>query len=236
MQAQKTSSKSSKNLVDLDVKYISIGEHLKQDIHSKLVDGLLAALFFLLLMVVVDILVGPINQQFGNPGLLVYTLAILALSVFTLDRSLNTRLPETTRAWYGLIGGMLGWSVALFSSKMAQSDIFGDANILIFILVALVVATLWRRVLPIGCKFFALALSLSWIGQYLQTKAVIINQFLPSLNGAFNWESYLAILAVIAALFWLFYYSDRRLKRLWSAIWIWFFLALLVYAVHGTLI
>jgi hypothetical protein len=236
MQANKTSSKSAKNIGELDLKGESIGVHLKQDLLSKLIDGLLAALFLLLLTVVVDIFVRPINQQFGSPGLLVYTLAILALSVFTLDRSLNTGLPETTRGWYGLVGGMLAWAVAVFSLKMAMVDVLGDANILLFILLALVVATLWRRVLPIGSKFFSLALLLSWIGQYFQTKMSIIDQFLPSLAGSFNWESYLAVLAVIATFFWLFFYSDRRLKRLWAALWIWFFLAVLIYVTHGSLI
>ena len=151
MQAHKTSPKSTKKIGELELKGDSIGMILKQDFRSKLIDGLLAALLLLLLTVVVDILVRPINQQFGIPGLLVYSLAVLALSVFTLDRSLNTRLPETTRGWYGLAGGMLAWAVAVFSSKMALLDVLGDSNILIFILLALIVATLWRRVLPIGC-------------------------------------------------------------------------------------
>ena len=170
MQAQKTSSKSTKNRIELDIQGGSIGVHIKQDLHSKLIDGLLPAVFLLLLTVIVDIFVRPINQQFGLPGLLVYSLAVLALSVFTLDRSLNTRLPETTRCWYGLVGGILAWSVVVFSSKMTLSDVLSNANILIFILLALLIATLWRRVLPIGSKFFAMALLLSWIGQYFQTK------------------------------------------------------------------
>jgi hypothetical protein len=236
MQAQKTSSKSTKNIVELDLSGSSIGAHLKQDLRSKLTDGLLAAFFLLLLTVVVDIFVRPINQQFGNPGLLIYTLAILALSILTLDRSLNTRLPEMTRGWYGLAGGILAWAVAVFSTKMANADVLGDANIIIFILLALVVATLWRRVLPIGSKFFSLAILFSWFGQYFQTKIAIIDQFFPSLAGSFNWESYVAILAVIGTFFWLFFYSDRRLKRLWAALWIWFFLAVLIYITHGSLI
>jgi len=236
MQAQKTSSKSAKKMIELDLKGGGIVSQLKKDLRSKLIDGLLAAFFLLLLMVVMNIFVQLINQQFGNPGLLVYTLVILALSVFTLDRSLNTRLPETTRGWYGLVGGMLAWAVAVCSSNMAMVDVLGDANILIFLMVALVVTTLWRRVLPIGSKFFSLALLLCWIAQYFQTKMTIIDHFLPSLPGSFHWGSYLAVLAVIATFFWLFFYSDRRLKRLWASLWIWFFLALLIYFTHGSLI
>lgn len=233
MQAQKTSSKSTKNIGDIKNRKDGVAVYVNRDLRSKLIDGLLTALLLLLLTIVVVFFVAPINRQFGYPGLLVYTLILLALSAYTLDRSLNTRLPETTRAWYGLIGGMLAWNVAVFSSRMALSDLLSDAYLLIFILLTLIVITLWHRVFPISVKFFSQALLLSWLCQYLQSKAVIMDQFLKSLTGSFNWVSYLAILGVMGTLFWLFFYSDRRIKRMWGALWIWFFLAMLVYVTHG---
>jgi hypothetical protein len=56
--------------------------HWKEDLSSKLMDGLLAGVILYFLLVFMVILVRPIQASVGRPGLLIYTLSLIALSVF----------------------------------------------------------------------------------------------------------------------------------------------------------
>ena len=62
-------------------------------------DGLLVVLAMLLLVLFTELLVHPIIKQFGTSGLLVYTLGLLALGMYFLDRTISP-IPECQRAWH----------------------------------------------------------------------------------------------------------------------------------------
>jgi hypothetical protein len=208
----------------------------KQDLRSKLVDGVLTALLLCLVTIVVALLARPIQELYGKPGMLVYTLAILALAIFHLDRSLVTRFPETTRAWFGVIGGLLAWTVTDFSAELGGFQVTSATSLLSAILLALVVATLWRKVLTLGVRFFALAYLLAWMGNLFLAGQNLLEQWLPPIPISASLTSYLAILAVMVTLWWLFFNTERRLERMWAAIWLWFFIAIIFLASYVSLI
>ena len=83
--------------------------HWKQDLRSKLQDGLIPALVLFLLLIMSILLVQPIQNMTGRPGLLIYILSLMALSVYCLEHSLQTGRPDTSHAWFGMAGGLLGW-------------------------------------------------------------------------------------------------------------------------------
>ena len=65
----------------------------KFDLRSKLIDGLLASGVLVLLSVLVILLVNPILVIFDRPGMLVYTVVLVAITAICLERSMSNRDP-----------------------------------------------------------------------------------------------------------------------------------------------
>lgn len=206
--------------------------HLREDLRSKLIDGALPFALLLVLSLLLGLLVRPF-QVFGSPGFLVFTLVLIGLSFYSLAQSVNDALQETTRAWYGLVGGIFAWSASDVSILIGMTNLHEGTSFILWIMVALFSITLWRRVLPLGVKFWLQTILLSWAGQIYLSGATYLIHFVPAVSPLLIISGGLAVGAAVGAIVHLFVSTHGRTQRLWDALWLWFFvtMALMVFRV-----
>ncbi|HOG80623.1 MAG TPA: hypothetical protein PK454_12790 [Anaerolineaceae bacterium] len=184
-------------------------------------DGLLPILAMLLLVLLTELLVHPILKQFGTSGLLVYTLGLLALGMYFLDRTISPSIPECQRAWHGMVGGLLTWSFIWLNDQTSQILISQSAA-LWMLTFSLVVAALWRRVLPIGVRFFFLVFTMNWGARMLLQAESILGQFWPVFQQIYDFTGYIAIFFAVIGLLWIIFRARQRIMRMWIGVWVWF--------------
>lgn len=205
----------------------------KTDFRSKFSDGLAPALLLLLFANVMNILIVPVQGVFGKPGLLIYILLLLAVSVICLERSTAGKLEETWRAWYGAVGGMLGWQVVSMMNLIGDKNLVSHTGLLAMIMVALIAAVLWQRVLPVGPQIYLMAVMLNWTGFVL----VVEQKFLLNRSDFFDFTLqltfWLALIASLGALGWIMGRSKTRLSRLQGAVVLYFSLMMVIYVAFG---
>ncbi|HZU87507.1 MAG TPA: hypothetical protein VFF78_08490 [Anaerolineaceae bacterium] len=207
--------------------------HWKQDFRSKIIDGFVPANLLFLFSVTLGIMVAPIQNVFGRPGLLIYTLSLLAVSIVCLERSIVTRYLETWRAWYGAVGGLLAWTVIELINSFGAKALTSESGILTFIVVALVAGVLWKRVLPIGVQFFVFILLLSWGGHLVLVEQVVLQNIFPFLATSYQITGWVGVGGIVVGLAWLFSESETRIQRLWVANWLWFCAMIVIYVFRG---
>jgi hypothetical protein len=196
------------------------------ELRSKLFDGLLPSVVIFLVFVVSLLMVSPIEYMTGKPGVMVYTLALVAVSVMCLERSVNSKASEPTRAMNGIAGGTLAWLVVELSNYIGSFEIESVTGVLLFILVVLITTTIWRRGLPIGIQYFGGSFVLLWGGYLVIASEKIILNWLPAGSPVIaiaGWV-FISLAAVFAALILL--KSRSRLERIWGALLIAFFMIL----------
>jgi hypothetical protein len=200
--------------------------NVKAELRSKVFDGLLPGLLLFLLLVVSLLLVSPIEYTTGKPGVMVYVLALLAVSIMCLERSINSQASDVTRAMNGIASGALAWTVVELSNYIGSFAIESVTGGLIFIMVVLITATIWRRGLPMGIQYFGGTFVLLW-GGYLVVAAkntfsawwAAESTILATLGWVF------ILLAAVAAVL-ILLKSRNRLERLWGSLLIAFFMVL----------
>lgn len=181
---------------------------------SKIFDGVLAAVILYLLLSFATLLVGPVFASFGRPGLLIYCLTLIAVSVYCLEHSLLTRIPDTYRAWYGMIGGIAAWSAVSLGNSLGELSISSITGVLVLILVSLTVTRLWRRHLPVGAKFYSLTFLTAWTGQVIIEGRPLLAVWQPVSESVYQGAAYIAIFAALGIVWWIFTRTDRRIERL----------------------
>jgi hypothetical protein len=210
----------------------------KFQLKSKLVDGLLTPFILVLLSVLLALLIRPIEIIFQRPGLLIYTVILLALGILSLERCLVPRYPEEIRAWWGMVGGLLTWAVIEMSNFIGAHGLTNDTGMVSLMLVGLVVGVLWRSILPLGVKFFAIALLGGWVGHLgLYYVGILVNMNpVQGGLGVFPMISIVILGLALIILLWIFIQSKTRLSRLWGALFFWICVMLLVYIFRGGII
>lgn len=206
-----------------------------RDLWSKLTDGLLAALILYLLWLLVALSIRPIEARFGQPGLLVYTLSVLAVSMYALQHSIFQRHSETTRAWYGIAGGVLAWSVVQVTTFLGAPTLVNTGAIILIIMVALIFMLLWRASMPLGMRFFGLTLLMNWAELLLMQMQASLSALSPIFALTFRLTGYTALFGIVLAVGYILSYSQRRIQRVSAALAIWFFASLALYVFWGPL-
>jgi len=205
----------------------------KEDLYSKCVDGVVASLVLVLLMLVVALLQTPVYMGLGRPGMLIFVVAVIAFVAYSLEHAMLNRFTEATRLWWGMVGGILAWAVTSMANKLGNMRLTGAAAMILFLMLALVAASLWRRVLPLGVRYFALAYGLNWVAQFVLESERVLAVLSPAIFLMYRLLGYLAIVAGFVALVWIFFRSQSRLQRLKAALWIWFFTVVALYIFWG---
>lgn len=197
--------------------------HFKQDLKSKFYDGLIAALVLYLILMINVLLLAPLEQLSGKPGMLIYTLCLMAISVYSLEHSLQINLPDTSRGWFGMAGGLLSWISISLSNDLGVASISSVTGLLVLILFGLTVTRLWRRHLPVGGRFYSLVIVLCWTAQLILDNQSMLVAWNPIFTIVYRLTAYLSFLAVGLILWWLFTQTDKRMQRLSAAPWLTFF-------------
>jgi hypothetical protein len=207
---------------------------IRHELRSKLVDGLLSAVTLYLLMATLVLLVKPFQSLMGRPGLLAFALGVLALSIFCLERSLVSSYSEPNRAWYGMVGGLLGWMVIEVIELLNSSGLANITGAVTLLMVTLIIATLWRtRFFPIGLKFYSAVIvlrftleitlaGLAWLSRWYQFFSLLA----PTLG-------VVALICLLGTVGWLFSRTEWRIQRLWCALWLWFWLVTVLLVFRG---
>ncbi len=195
---------------------------IKADSASKVNDGLTPPVLMILLTMLFNLTLLPIERAFKLPGLLVFVLLILALGAIALDRSIQVRHSLAERAFQGMLAGMFFWFAASSANRLASFVTTTQVNVIYLLLVSMVVIALWRVVLPTGVKFFAMVFLLNWAGRFLFTGqlALFRSWNLPSsIQFSYAW---IAVICLLMIVIWMFLRSKYQVQRSWAAVGIWF--------------
>jgi hypothetical protein len=166
----------------------------------------------------------------------VYAAFLIAVAVYGLEQSMSWQHSEIQRAWGGIVGGIAGWVMVDVSIRMGMADIQRENGIFLWILAALVFYRLWKRVLPIGVRFWLGAFLLEWIGRVILAGQVYLAAWLPVFQVTYQLIGYGAMLAWAILLVWMFTRSRTRLTRLAGAVFMWFFATVILAFLQGGLV
>ncbi len=206
-----------------------------QDWQSKLTDGVLTMAALVLVWLTINLVVRPIELLFGQPGLLIYVLVLMAFAMYFLQQAMLSRRLETIRVWFGIAGGLFAWAVVDLSGYMGGLKLPYLTAVVILIMVSLILALLWRNVLPQGVRFFGLTFLLSWIGNLIiRFQADLVN-LSPVFYLTYRITAYLAILGAVLLLGWTIFRARRRVHRVSGALAVWFFISLALSVFWGKL-
>ncbi len=203
-----------------------------QEWWSKLTDSVLSPVLMILLWLIIAMVVRPVERQFGLPGLLIYVLGLLAVSMFSLQQSIDTQNSDIVHMWYGIASGFLAWGVVEVSSDLGIPVLPNLAGIIVLIMVSLIVALLWRYGLPTGAKFFFLTFILNWAELVLMRVEEGLAKYSPIFTLIYRATFVLAGFGVAFILGWLLFQSRERAQRVIGALSIWFLISLTLYAVR----
>ncbi len=211
------------------------GLRMKSEWWSKLIDGLLTSAILILIWLTIALSIHPISIIFGPPGLLIYVLGLLAVAMYALQHALAPGRSITARAWFGITGGFLAWSVVEVSSYLGVPIMPHLAGLVLLIMVALIVGLLWRAVLPVGVRFFSLTFLLNWTEHVMMRIQETLAGFSPIFKLTYRATGYLALIVAVLALAWILFQSRRRIDRISAALAVWFLVSLAIYVFRGSL-
>lgn len=209
---------------------------IKKDLYSKLIDGIVTGLLLLLIIFLISLINPVVRILFGRPGLMVYTVILLALSVAFLERSLSNRYELEVRARLGLVGGLLTWCVIVLSNLIGNQVVTSETSVILFILLILITAIIWRPYLPSGLRFYTMVILSSWGIQMLVYSSKFITAENLLVSNAYEIMGVAAlVLAAISAL-WIVLFSKTPTQRLWAALVFFQWLLIAAYVFRGGLI
>ena len=190
-------------------------------VDGKILEGIVPALALLILTVMMDLLIYPIQVAFHNNGLLVFFIVSLALGVFMLERSTRFSIDEGTRALSGMLAGLFFWHALWMVQLFASIDFASAGAVMILIIITLIGIPLWRPIFPLGVKFFLVSFLASWVNRamviYLQHTA---ENGLATF-GLYYLAGFLAVVSVLICFGYLIFRAEFRIHRLWTALILW---------------
>jgi hypothetical protein len=192
---------------------------LRRDLRSKLLDGLLPAIVLFLLLLVVLMPLNLIASRFGGPGLMLYAFGLIGIAMFALQRGLVQRYTETTRAWYGMSAGLLAWMVVEITTLLTGEPMNRLTATILWILAGLTVSLLWRQYLPIGARAFSVVFLANWFGHAFVSLFNSVSGWSPAIEVLYRMMGYSSALGTVLILAWILLLSDRRIHRMWAAMW-----------------
>jgi hypothetical protein len=192
-----------------------------KDIAARLSDGLVPAVLLLVLTMMMDMLIYPIQAVANREGLLIYLILVLAMGVFALEKSTHPRGTEIGRAISGMVAGQFFWHSLWIIQLLGGIDLNPEGTILILVLITLLGLTLWRPVLPLGVKFFLISFMASWINRFFVNHSITQSAGIDFYNGLFYATGFLALAGVVFGIAYLIFRAEFKVQRLWAALGIW---------------
>jgi hypothetical protein len=198
------------------------------DLRSKLLDGVFASGLLILLLLVLRLIITSIGNRFGRLGLLNMDVGLIAIAIFCLDRSLSSQRSDAAVSWFGAIGGLVAWMAAELSFQVGQTPLVTINGLILLILTALIVFTLWKNGLSVGGQYFFAVFLLTWLAKYVLASQTYIAYWLQVFSPEFHLLGYAALVCVAACAVWIIFKTQHRQERIWTALWMWFFSVLVL--------
>jgi hypothetical protein len=155
--------------------------------------------------------------------------------MYSLQHSIFQHHSETIRAWHGIAGGTLAWSVVEVTTFLGAPALVNAGSIILIIMVSLIFMLLWRSSLAMGMRFFGLTLLMNWAEYLLMQMQANLSVLSPIFALVFRLTGYLALFGIVLAIGYILSYSQRRIQRVSAALAIWFFASLALYVFWGPL-
>ena len=188
---------------------------------SIIIDGFLVAAALYLFLMMMQLFIIPIQVQFGRSGLLIFSLGILTASIIFLDRSFHVGY-GVEQARYGLAGGVLGW--IFISSIDALVGLFTTSaqSFLWLLFLGLFSAVLWRRILPLGVKFYLGTIVLCWLGRFIISAESQYSHIWDMADNLRMMTGWIADVGVVPSPGWILVKATNRIQRIFAAMLLWF--------------
>lgn len=184
--------------------------------------GLLPAVMLVIVTIAMNLLIAPVLSAFGSPGLLVYTLGILAVGMIALERCVQMRYGETERAGFGIVAGLFLWFAVDSANRMEQIGLGIEVGLILLIVAGLIVWTLWKPVFPMGVKFFALVFLLNWAARFLIGLQVQLATDFPLFSWTYQITGFAGLVGVLFFMLWMLAQAESKIHHLWAAVGAWF--------------
>jgi hypothetical protein len=208
---------------------------IPEEWRSKLADGVMPSVVLILTWMLVALAVRPVQQVFGEPGLMVYILGLLAVAMFALQASIQEKFSLTLRAWYGTAGGFLAWVVTELAIYPSPPVLTHPGGVILILMVAMIVYILWKEVFPPGVKFFWAVFLLNWAGHVVMNFHELFSYSSPVFMLTYRLTGVLSAVGALFSLAYILLYSSRRIERMIAAVLVWFLFSLAVYVFRGQL-
>ena len=185
---------------------------------SKISDGLGNTVKLLLLYAFTSLIIIPIEKYFHRAGLLVYIFLLIAIAVFELQRSLAARTSDQRRAWDGMAAGLYFWQVIRYTSDLGSFFLFQQSGLIFWVMVALMTATLWNKVIPVGVRSCMLVILVNWLGKLYLAGFSYVSEWPPVIVFSYSALRYLAGAVGLLALFYILFRSQGVSSQSYGAI------------------
>lgn len=197
------------------------GKAATEGLSSKIIEGVLPALTLLALTLMLDLLIYPIRTVARTEGLFIFFFIVLALGLYSLDRSTAGRSETASRALWGMAAGLFLWHAFWMTQLFADFAMESPGPILILILVTMVGLTLWRPVLPLGVKFFLLSFLASWYSRIFVIEILNLSSRGLIPPGLFYLIGFLALVGLLFCIGYLVYRAEFKIQRYWISLVMW---------------
>lgn len=180
---------------------------------SKIYDGFGTAAYLLMVTFTTRLLYLPIEEAFGRPGVFIFILLLLATGIFMLGRAFAAEKDENRLAFNGLTAGVLLWQVTRFSNRIGEIGLFNQTGWLIWLTFLLVVLVLWRRIFPVGLRFFSMTFLLLWAGLLYTTTGDLLQTWPPVLIVAYHSVRAIALVGILILTWWIAFRTINPSQR-----------------------
>jgi hypothetical protein len=185
---------------------------------SKITDGIGNAVKLFLLYALTTLLTVPIHSFIGRPGMLVYIFLLLALGAFELHRIFVVRTSEPQRAWHGMAAGLYFWQVIRFTAELGNLQLFQMSGMILWLTTLIIVALLWRKVMPLGMRSAMAVLLICWLEKLYQQGFSYLVNWSPFFNFGYSALRYIAGFIGVIALVIIIFRSRELHTRVYSAV------------------
>ena len=198
---------------------------MKIELRSKFFDGIVSALIMMIIMYPLIILFRFLTQ-WGTTSYWVAAVLCLVAGIWMLYRATLEKLSEVGAAWYGIVGGLLAWTVTEISHELGMIDIEDADVVLVLALFIAFLVVLWKY-FPSGAKFWIMIFMMNWAGHvYIHVDQEVLGEAAKTLL-IVTAAGYGLLL--VGLFYWIFARTTSRVQRLWGGLWVWHALSMIFF-------
>ena len=180
---------------------------------SKIYDGFGTAAYLLMLTFTTRLLYLPIEEAFGRAGDFHFYPVTAGNWDIHVGRALAAGNDENRLAFNGLTAGVLLWQVTRFSNRIGEIGLFNQTGWLIWLTLLLIVVVLWKRIFPIGLRFFSMTFLLLWAGLLYANTGNLLQTWPAVLIVAYQSVKAIALIGILILTWWIAFRTINPSQR-----------------------